>query len=957
MTTSSRRQHPKTCHCHSQTPPHTVMANAFVAKEGSNDGQQRGFSTFGHTNHNYQGQDEQCDEYYVTREAAHAMTEICHPSLQTGIETAIDVSRAREIVRNDEEGAKDGKKTVTLRRLLQQQNEEGTMIDVANKSSRILDTNGKENAAQTTAYAETTPRRKSPRVHDEEDDDRTNNKLGPPQRFPSFLPNESTQTLLVSPKEESPNMTLAASPDSSLLVSPHSSKLSPILHDLSGDNDDCTVDDDDDDDRYDEAPVMIALGLPVVHQSTCIPSSISEGTEEALDEIIPRRQKSVDELNEEAINEVLASNVAINHLNAKGGKKVLPEVDESAIIRRQSSRMLHNKSSEYSYCDRSGDKSGDKSSDRSGKSGDKGSGKSGELAIDDCGTFRYSNTPPRPKTPLPAFGTRPNGDLMMDEMDEDSDDLIVHPGLPLILPGAYFMPGPNAQDRQVSDMTDISVFGDEDPFPADEENALSPLAIQEVLSTGIEAELAGDIHAGVIIDGEIVTDDEGMTEDELKAAIRWKKIQVVIVVGILALIGIIVTAVLTIRSSGPSTGEVQGDSWVRFGPGLDGPSGDDNLFFGISFSLSGNGLRFATGLPGIDKSVDDIDVGQVQIFDFVENQWVQTSTLYFDSQQSKAGEALSISANGKRVIVGSPFWSDEVGLISVFERMEKGDWQRIGTDIRGSDSDRSGRFGKTVAISNDGRVIAGGAPFAYYNSSQVGGVVRVFAEIASEWVQMGHDISSKFNNTLFGTSMAMSADGNRIAVGATNTGVEVGSVHVFDFNGSRWIESGQSLNGTIDYESFGSSVALNAAGNLLAVGAIGSPGEDSHFNSGKVQVFKFDSDEWIQLGGDILGTQSETLGTSVDLSDSGILAIGCPSGTAGHIKVYHLDDNNEWKQIKNSIDGDTDGETFGFSVSISADGTIVGSGAPNANFDGGQVKKVGAVHVYQNTDPENATKA
>jgi hypothetical protein len=205
--------------------------------------------------------------------------------------------------------------------------------------------------------------------------------------------------------------------------------------------------------------------------------------------------------------------------------------------------------------------------------------------------------------------------------------------------------------------------------------------------------------------------------------------------------------------------------------------------------------------------------------------------------------------------------------------------------------------------------------------------------------------------------MAMSGDGNRIAVGATNTGAEIGSVYIFDFNGSHWIKSGQPLNGTVEYESFGSSVALNAAGDLLAVGAIGSSGEDNHFNSGKVQVFKFDSDEWIQLGGDILGTQSETLGTSVDLSDSGILAIGCPSGVTGKIKVYHLGDANEWKQMKTSIDGDTDGETFGFSVSISADGTIVGSGAPNANFDGGQVKKVGAVRVYRNTDTENATTA
>jgi hypothetical protein len=51
---------------------------------------------------------------------------------------------------------------------------------------------------------------------------------------------------------------------------------------------------------------MIALGLPIVHRSTLAASKESEETEKALDEVVPCRQKSIDELNEEAINEVLA---------------------------------------------------------------------------------------------------------------------------------------------------------------------------------------------------------------------------------------------------------------------------------------------------------------------------------------------------------------------------------------------------------------------------------------------------------------------------------------------------------------------------------------------------------------------------------------------------------------------------------------------------------------------------
>lgn len=61
--------------------------------------------------------------------------------------------------------------------------------------------------------------------------------------------------------------------------------------------------------------------------------------------------------------------------------------------------------------------------------------------------------------------------------------------------------------------------------------------------------------------------------------------------------------------------------------------------------------------------------------------------------------------------------------------------------------------------------------------------------------------------------------------------------------------------------------------------------------------------------------------------------------------------------IGKSNKGDTEGETLAFSVSISADGSKVGSGAPNSNFDGGRAKRVGAAHVSQNIGPEYLSTA
>ena len=772
-----------------------------------------------------------------------------------------------------------------------------------------------------------------------EEDARLLKSLRPPPRVAVLaLPEEPNQTLLESP-QQSLDSTLLASPDS-------------IASALLDQDDEYTQDEDEDEDFYEEAPQMVALGLPVVPQES--PSIRARGRSEEFKEevqeieefkeevqdIAPRRHnQTMDEINQIAIDEALGSNIAVNARNAKGGKKSLPEnIDESAIVRRHSSRMSVNKSGGFPF-------------------GDKGSGELGN----EQGSNRRSIGPPRATASSPVFGSRPTGDWILDDVEEDSDDLMAHAGLPLAMPGAYFIAGLNPTDRHVSDMTDLSVFEDEafqdeEQGPADQEQGSAVAPTPEPADGGIEAELApqAPILSGVVVDGELVSEDDGMTEDERKAAsCRWRKIQVCVAVGIVILAAIIVAVVATTWSNDSPKSEANKDeAWVLVGSSLSGPPDDDNLFFGISVSLSGDGKRFATGLPGIDKSVTDNDVGQVQIFDFEGEGWVLTSTLDFDTRQGKAGEAVALSTDGGRVIVGSPFWSNEVGLISVFEYDGSDGWQQIGSDTGGKDSDREGRFGKTVSISQDGRIIAAGAPFAFSESVDVGGVVRVFEDIGSEWVQMGQDLVPKFNNTLFGTSIAMSADGRRIAVGATNVDIEVGRLVVFDFNGTHWSQTGQALDGANDFDNFGGSVALSAGGNLLAVGAIGSPGADSRFNSGKVQVFEFDGMSWVQLGGDILGRRSESLGTSVDLSDDGILAVGSPSeGEAGQVKVYSFDETNGWTQVENEIDGDTDDETFGFSVSISSDGTIVGSGAPNANFDGGRMKKVGSVRVYQNTKP------
>ena len=107
-----------------------------------------------------------------------------------------------------------------------------------------------------------------------------------------------------------------------------------------------------------------------------------------------------------------------------------------------------------------------------------------------------------------------------------------------------------------------------------------------------------------------------------------------------------------------------------------------------------------------------------------------------------------------------------------------------------------------------------------------------------------------------GWSVALSSDGQILAIGAMkndDAGNNAGHVRVYqwDLANSEWLQRGVDIDGTSQGDGFGRSVALSADGSILAVGANGNDSFAS--NSGQTQVFKWDSGTWQQLGEDIYG--------------------------------------------------------------------------------------------------------
>jgi len=164
------------------------------------------------------------------------------------------------------------------------------------------------------------------------------------------------------------------------------------------------------------------------------------------------------------------------------------------------------------------------------------------------------------------------------------------------------------------------------------------------------------------------------------------------------------------------------------------------------------------------------------------------------------------------------------------------------------------------------------------------------------------------------------------------------------------VQIGQHIDGEAEFDRSGSSISLSSNGNLLAIGAIDNDGNG--FDSGHVRVFQNINGVWNQVGQDIDGENTnDQSGISVSLSyDGNIVAIGADrndgnGSNSGHVRVFQ-NINDTWTQIGQDIDGETQLDESGITVSLSSDGTIVAIGA--MFNDGENTPNSGHVRVFQN---------
>jgi hypothetical protein len=273
-----------------------------------------------------------------------------------------------------------------------------------------------------------------------------------------------------------------------------------------------------------------------------------------------------------------------------------------------------------------------------------------------------------------------------------------------------------------------------------------------------------------------------------------------------------------------------------------------NDFFGSRVVLSGDGNRAFIGAYFADTS-SVVNTGAVYVYVRNGLSWQFEGRLIGSDTATNNyfGFSLATNADGSRVVVGAYGNGANAGAAYVFLR-SNGNWVQEAKLTPQSGATTTDSFGVSVGMSADGSRVAVGASGAMISSFAAAGAVFVFSRANTTWTQEAKLSASVVAASEFlGFTLCFSADGTRIASGATGRTVSsvpnAGAVIVFARSGTTWTQEGVLVAPTAAASSFGQGIAIDSTGTRVAVGAAGVDA-NGKTDVGAVFVFSRNVSAW-----------------------------------------------------------------------------------------------------------------
>lgn len=299
--------------------------------------------------------------------------------------------------------------------------------------------------------------------------------------------------------------------------------------------------------------------------------------------------------------------------------------------------------------------------------------------------------------------------------------------------------------------------------------------------------------------------------------------------------------------------------------------------------------------------------------------------------------------------------------------------------IKASNTGAGDQFSKSIALSGDGLTLAVGADQESSdakgingdqssNAAPSSGAVYVFIRNGNSWTSQAYVKASNTDaRDHFGISVALSQDGNTLAVGATgessnattingdqlNNSSSSGAAYVFSRTDTTWSQQAyiKAHNTVRTQDVFGYSVALSNDGNTLAVsdpnensdakGIDGSANNILAALSGATYVYTRNVSTWSRqayikasdaTAGDTFGNQISLSGDGNTLAVAAVAKAVTPSGSTtavtGAGAVYLFSRNSStWSQQTIVTAGTvTANQAFGTGLDLAGDGKTLAVG-------------------------------
>ena len=267
---------------------------------------------------------------------------------------------------------------------------------------------------------------------------------------------------------------------------------------------------------------------------------------------------------------------------------------------------------------------------------------------------------------------------------------------------------------------------------------------------------------------------------------------------------------------------------------------------------------------------------------------------------------------------GSPQPNERVDDPTSLESSEPSETKLIASD--GTDGDK---FGSSVGVSENTAIV--GAT-GYLGS----GSAYIFTRSGESWTEQTKLITSDgAKENWFGISVAISGD--TAIVGAykdNDNGEDSGSAYIFTRSGTGWTQQAKLIASDGEQSDyFGYSVAIN--GGTAIVGAYGD--NDNGENSGSVYIFTRSGTSWTQQAKLIAsdGEQSDSFGHSVAISGNNTIVgarLDDDNGkSTGAAYIFTRSGTNWTEQTKLIASDGEQYDYFGHSVAINGDTALVGA--------------------------------